>query len=67
MNVTFGEAPIPETPVRLNVFDASKVKAYGPGLEDGNKSGVMTHFTVDMRKAGEGQLHVGMGARSTPR
>lgn len=61
MNVTFGEAPIPETPVRLNVFDASKVKAYGPGLEDGNKSGVMTHFTVDMRKAGEGQLHVGMG------
>ena len=61
MNVTFGEAPIPETPVRLNIFDPSKVKAYGPGLEDGNKSGVLTHFTVDMRKAGEGQLHIGMG------
>lgn len=61
MNVTFGEAPIPDTPIRLNIFDASKVKAYGPGLEDGNKSGVLTHFTIDMRKAGEGQLHVGMG------
>ena len=61
MNVTFGESAIPNTPIKLNVFDASKVNAYGPGLEDGNKSGVMTHFFVDMRKAGEGRLHVGVG------
>lgn len=58
MNLTFGEAPIPNTPLKLNLFDASKVKAYGPGLEDGNKSGQETDFTVDMRLAGEGQLGV---------
>ena len=61
MNVTFGEAPVPDTPVRLSIFDASKVKAYGPGLEDGNKTGESTYFTIDMRKAGEGKLNVGMG------
>lgn len=58
MNLTFGEAPIPNTPLKLNIFDASNVKAYGPGLEDGNKSGQETDFTVDMRTAGEGQLEV---------
>ncbi len=61
MNVTFGECAIPSTPIKLNIFDASKVKAYGPGLEPGNKSGELTHFFVDMRKAGEGRLHVGLG------
>ena len=67
MNVTFGEAAIPNTPVRLNLFDASKVKAYGPGLEDGNKSGEQTHFTVDTRQAGEGELNIGIrGPVSTP-
>ena len=58
MNLTFGEAPIPNTPLKLSVFDPSKVKATGPGLEDGNKSGEGTHFTVDMRAAGEGKLDV---------
>ena len=67
MNVTFGEAAIPNTPVRLNLFDASKVKAYGPGLEDGNKSGEQTHFIVDMREAGEGELNVAVkGPVNTP-
>ena len=69
MNVTFGEAAIPNTPINLNIFDASKVTAFGPGLEDGNKSGELTNFTVDMRQAGEGKLHVSMGGpgnTSTP-
>ena len=67
MNVTFGEAPVPDTPLRLSIFDPSEVKAYGPGLEDGNKSGEQTHFTVDMRTAGEGQLEVTMeGPQTTP-
>ncbi len=61
MNVTFGESAIPNTPIKLNVFDVSKVNVYGPGLEPGNKSGELTHFFVDMRKAGEGRLHVGLG------
>ena len=67
MNVTFGEAPVPNTPVKLNFFDASKVKAYGPGLEEGLKSGEQTHFMVDMRQAGEADLHVGVsGPTNTP-
>lgn len=67
MNLTFGEAPIPNTPLKLNIFDASQVKAFGPGLEDGNKSGLETDFTVDMRAAGEGQLEVTVdGPADTP-
>ena len=58
MNVTFGEATVPNTPVKLNLFDASRVTAYGPGLEPGLKSGEQTHFTVDMRKAGEADLQI---------
>ena len=60
MNVTFGEAAIPSTPVRLNLFDSRRVTAYGPGLEEGLKSGEQTHFMVDMRQAGEGELEVGI-------
>ena len=67
MNFTFGEAPIPNTPIKLSVFDPSKVKASGPGLEDGNKSGELTDFTVDMRAAGEGQLDISIdGPEDTP-
>ena len=60
MNVTFAEAPIKDTPIKLHVFDASKVLAYGKGLEDGNKSGELTMFTIDMRQGGEGALSVSM-------
>ena len=67
MNVTFGEAAIPDTPLKLSVFDASKVVAYGPGLKNGNKSGALTSFTVDMRQAGDGHLKVQMsGPANTP-
>ena len=67
MNVTFGEATVPETPLRLSVFDPSAVKAFGPGLENGNKSGDQTNFTVDMRAAGEGNLDVTIeGPQTTP-
>ena len=67
MNVTFGETPIPNTPLPLNLFDPSQVKAYGPGLEDGNKSDEQTHFMVDMRTAGEGQFEVSVeGPANTP-
>lgn len=61
MNVTFGEAPVPGTPIRLHVFDPSKVVASGPGLEPGNTTGKPTHFLVDMRQAGEGELQVRSG------
>lgn len=65
MNVTFGEAAIPNTPVKLNLFDASRVTAYGPGLESGLKCGEQTHFTVDMRKAGEADLMINVAGPGT--
>ncbi len=67
MNVTFGETAVPETPLRLSVFDPNEVKVYGPGLENSNKSDEKTDFTVDMRTAGEGQLDVTIeGPQNTP-
>lgn len=67
MNVTFGETTVPKTPLRLSIFDPNEVKVYGPGLEDGNKSGKKTDFTIDMRTAGEGHLDVSVeGPQSTP-
>ena len=58
MKVSFGESPIPRTPIRLNVYDVSKVVAEGPGLKDGNKTGELTYFTMDLKQAGDGNLHV---------
>nr|WAW84873.1 filamin-like 3 [Halisarca dujardinii] len=67
MNATFAEAAIPETPVKLHVYDASQVVAEGKGLEDGNISGEITTFGVDMRKGGEGRLAVSIdGPSRTP-
>jgi filamin len=56
MNVTFDEAAVPNTPLRLVVYDPSQVSVKGPGLEPGNKSEDVTHFIVDTRFAGEGHL-----------
>ena len=61
MNVTFNEAPIPDTPIRISIYDPTKVVAKGPGLESGNKTGETTHFIVDMQQAGEGHLHIRCG------
>jgi filamin len=67
MNATFAEAAIPDTPIKLHVFDASQVLAEGKGLEDGNVSGELTTFGVDMRKGGEGRLNVNIdGPSRTP-
>ena len=58
MKVSFDDSSIPKTPIRLNLYDASKVVAEGPGLENGNKTGELTHFTMDLKEAGDGSLHV---------
>ena len=39
-------------------FDPDKVKAYGPGLENGVKPKETTHFTIDTSEAGEAPLEV---------
>ena len=67
VHFTYGEAPVPNTPLKLKIFDPSKVRAYGPGLEDGNKSGMETDFTVDVMEAGDGTLEVTVdGPADTP-
>lgn len=48
-----------KSPYRIDVggvADPSKIKLYGPGLEKGVKPGKQTHFIVDARQAGGGEL-----------
>ncbi|BFZ10498.1 hypothetical protein BsWGS_13537 [Bradybaena similaris] len=69
IDVTYEELPIPESPLTVTATpgsDASKVKAYGPGLES-----VITDetavFTVDLKGAGKGGLGLGIeGPVETP-
>lgn len=35
----------------------SKVKVFGPGIENGVKTNQATHFTVDCQGAGNGKLN----------
>ncbi|XP_061187564.1 filamin-A-like isoform X11 [Saccostrea echinata] len=58
MDVTYDNMAIPNSPFKVNAVpgcDASRVKAYGPGLEGGytNQSQV---FTIDIKGAGQGGL-----------
>lgn len=49
------------SPYRVKVealVNPSMVTAYGPGLEKGVKSNVPTHFTVNCRDGGPGELRV---------
>uniref|UniRef100_A0A3P8URD4 Filamin C n=1 Tax=Cynoglossus semilaevis TaxID=244447 RepID=A0A3P8URD4_CYNSE len=58
IEVTFDEVSVPKSPFRVSVTegcDPSRVRAYGPGLEEGlvNKP---NRFTVETRGAGTGGL-----------
>ena len=56
--VKWGDMHIPGSPFLCKVFqgpDASKVRAYGPGLEDGMVNGT-GEFTIDTKNAGIGTL-----------
>ncbi|XP_074644606.1 filamin-C-like isoform X4 [Tubulanus polymorphus] len=58
IDVTFEGMPVPNSPFKVNVvpgFDASRVKAYGPGLEGGSTNTPQV-FTVETRGAGQGGL-----------
>lgn len=61
INVTFADQHIPGSPftaVISDEFDASKVKADGPGLKPGNKTGKPCDIVIDTRKAGKAKLNV---------
>ncbi|VDP98421.1 unnamed protein product, partial [Trichobilharzia regenti] len=61
IDVTYEGLAIPGSPYRVQVLpgcDPNRVKAYGPGLENGQhlKPGVQTSFTVDLTGAGQAGL-----------
>ncbi|KAH8870338.1 Filamin-A [Schistosoma japonicum] len=61
IDVTYEGLAVPGSPFHINVVpgcDPSRVKAHGPGLENGPhlKPGVQTSFTVDLTGAGQGGL-----------
>ncbi|XP_012939324.2 filamin-A-like [Aplysia californica] len=69
IEVTYEDLPIPQSPLTVNAIpgsDASRVKAYGPGLE-GGLTDEPAVFTVDMKGAGKGGLGLGIeGPVETP-
>eukprot|EP00118_Oscarella_pearsei_P028822 m.3022 g.3022 ORF g.3022 m.3022 type:complete len:1777 (+) comp9010_c0_seq1:150-5480(+) len=58
INLLYAGTPVPDSPLKLRVADPSQVRAYGRGLETGLKSGEAAPFTVDLNKAGEGDLGI---------
>ncbi|XP_053377764.1 filamin-A-like isoform X5 [Mercenaria mercenaria] len=61
--ITWGTVGIPKSPFRVNVTvecNPGKVKVYGPGVEKGVKTYVKTHFTVDCRAAGPGDVAIAL-------
>ncbi|BFZ08117.1 hypothetical protein BsWGS_11156 [Bradybaena similaris] len=69
IDVTYEDLPIPKSPFTVTAkpgSDATKVKAYGPGLE-GGLTDQPAVFTVDMKGAGKGGLGLGIeGPVETP-
>ena len=60
VNVKWSDQHVPSSPFLLKIFpgvDATKCRAYGPGLEDGSV-GTPTSFTIETRDAGPGTLKV---------
>ncbi|XP_066158369.1 filamin-A isoform X3 [Euwallacea fornicatus] len=61
VQVNYGGVAVKNSPYRVYVGeppDAAKVLCFGPGVEDGVKPGVPTHFNIDAREAGDGDLDV---------
>ncbi|XP_055698008.1 filamin-A isoform X5 [Phlebotomus papatasi] len=61
VEVNYGSVATPNSPYRVYVndpLDPSKVEVMGPWLEPGVKPNVPTHFNVDARAAGDGDLKV---------
>nr|XP_034194132.1 filamin-A isoform X4 [Osmia lignaria] len=61
--VNYGGVATKESPYRMKVeapLNPAMVQAFGPGLEKGVKSNTPTHFNIDCREAGPGDLHVTM-------
>lgn len=63
LQVNYGGVATKKSPYRVKVaapLNPAMVSAFGPGLEKGVKSSIPTHFNVDCREAGPGNLEVSM-------
>ncbi|KAK0161840.1 hypothetical protein PV327_008250 [Microctonus hyperodae] len=61
MMVNYGGVAIPKSPYRMKItspLNPAMVSAFGPGLDKVVKSSTPTHFNVDCREAGNGDLDV---------
>ena len=61
--MSYGGVAVPESPFRVFVSeptDPRAVKVFGPGIEPGVKSGVPTHFNIDCRDAGPGDVQIAL-------
>ncbi|XP_034935901.1 filamin-A isoform X1 [Chelonus insularis] len=61
--VNYGGVATKKSPYRVKVaspLNPAMVAAFGPGLEKGIKSNTPTHFNIDCREAGNGNLDVSM-------
>ncbi|XP_025833644.1 filamin-A isoform X1 [Agrilus planipennis] len=70
IQVNFGGVATKNSPYRVYVsepLDPSKVQCFGPGLEDGVKANTPTHFNIDAREAGQGDLQVTLRNEDTKR
>ncbi|CAD1476979.1 unnamed protein product, partial [Heterotrigona itama] len=59
--VSYGGVATKHSPYRVKVeapLNIAMLSAYGPGLEKGVKSNIPTHFIVDCREVGSGELRV---------
>ncbi|XP_006631014.2 filamin-B isoform X2 [Lepisosteus oculatus] len=61
VSVKYADVDVPRSPFKFRVlptYDASKVRASGPGLTSGLPASLPVEFTIDAKDAGEGQLSV---------
>lgn len=61
--VNYGGVATKKSPYRVKVsspLNPAAVAAFGPGLENGVKTNIPTHFNIDCREAGDGEIEVDM-------
>lgn len=61
VHITYGREPVPGSPFIVPVrdeVDAKKVDLAGPGIKDGTRTNIPTHFTIDASRAGVAILEV---------
>ncbi|XP_066996805.1 filamin-A isoform X2 [Anabrus simplex] len=67
VQVNYGGVATKNSPYRVFVsepLNPSKVQVFGPGIEKGVKSNTPTHFNIDCREAGQGDIQMALTSES---